>query len=433
MRIRAGAALALALAQALPVLAGPSLSRVERGRVTTMLRRVRTDVLARYYDPAFRGIPLAARFEAAERALEQAQSLSQAMTVVASVLDELGDAHTFFIPPPYATRTDYGWTFQAVGESCFVSAVRPKSDAEAKGVQPGDRLLAVDGLPLTPANQYAFRYLYYVLQPRTRVHLSVQSPGGQPRSLQIESRVRQRRLVVTLDDDGDLWDLIRESESEARKLAHRYVDEERVFVWKMPAFDLDREDVYALLDKARKRPALVLDLRGNGGGAVKTLELLAGGLFGRPVTLCRFKSREGEEPCLGRLRPGKSFDGKLVVLVDRDSASSAEILARVVQLEKRGRVVGDRTNGLVMRARRLRYEMGGDTTVFYGLSVTDADVLTGQGERLEDVGVTPDEQVRPSADDLRAGRDPVLAAALTQLGLETTPAEAGRLFPVEWE
>jgi len=91
---------------------------------------------------------------------------------------------------------------------------------------------------------------------------------------------------------------------------------------------------------------------------------------------------------IAKTRGDGGFNGKLVVLVDSDSASAAEVLARVVQLEKRGVVLGDRTSGKVMRSRFYQHEMGVDTVIVYGASVTDADIIMSDGISLEAAGVT---------------------------------------------
>jgi hypothetical protein len=46
--------------------------------------------------------------------------------------------------------------------------------------------------------------------------------------------------------------------------------------------------------------------------------------------------------------------------------------------------------------------------------------------------VTPDELIRPTADDLTEGRDPALARAAAILELNLNPATAGAMFPIEW-
>ena len=108
------------------------------------------------------------------------------------------------------------------------------------------------------------------------------------------------------------------------------------------------------------------------------------------------------------------------------------MLARLVQLEKRGTVIGDRTAGAVMRSRQTSLQTGVDSIVPYGLSVTDADVIMSDGKSLEKTGVTPDEIVIPTAKDLAAGHDPVLARAAKILAVELDAAKAGSMFPIEW-
>jgi carboxyl-terminal processing protease len=121
-----------------------------------------------------------------------------------------------------------------------------------------------------------------------------------------------------------------------------------------------------------------------------------------------------------------------VVLVDSESASSSEMLARVVQLEKRGAVVGDRTAGSVMQGTFSSHKSGLDLIFYYGVSVTSADLIMSDGKSLEHAGVVPDELLLPTPEDLAAQRDPVLSRAAALVGLNLPPERAGQIFPVEW-
>lgn len=85
-----------------------------------------------------------------------------------------------------------------------------------------------------------------------------------------------------------------------------------------------------------------------------------------------------------------------------------------------------------MEARHYEFHQGVDTQIFYGASITEADLIMADGKSLEHSGVTPDEILVPSPADLAAGRDPVLARAAGLAGVELAPNKAGQLFPIEW-
>ena len=128
-------------------------------------------------------------------------------------------------------------------------------------------------------------------------------------------------------------------------------------------------------------------------------------------------------------RPARSrFTGRLIVLVDSRSASAAEMFARIVQIEKRGEVIGDRTAGQVMTSRLFPHQAGKGWVTTYAVSITVGDVRMSDGRSLEKVGVEPDDTLLPRPSDLAAGRDPVLAEAIGRAGGHMTPEEAGRLF-----
>jgi carboxyl-terminal processing protease len=207
---------------------------------------------------------------------------------------------------------------------------------------------------------------------------------------------------------------------------------DKLLIWKMPDFAVEEGEVDLMMGKARKREALILDLRGNPGGYVKTLEWFAGYFFDKEIKIADLKGRKEMKPQKSKPHGDRQFKGKLVVLVDSKSGSAAEIFARVIQLEKRGAVIGDRTAGAVMQSRTFDHQVGMDTVIFYGVSVTNADVIMSDGKSLEGVGVTPDELLLPTAADLADKRDPLLARAAAMVGFELPHDKAGAMFPIEW-
>ena len=422
-----------ALLCALPAAARAQTIDFERDRGRNMLQSLKDDIRKNYYDANFRGIDLDARFKAADEKIKQATSVGQILAVIAQALVDFDDSHLYFIPPPKAQSTSYGWRMMLVGDKCYVAAVEPKSDAEAQGLRPGDEIYSLDGYEPTRENLWKMRYFYYSLRPRPAVRLVVIRPDGQRRELEVKSKLTQgRRLRGNIY--GDFADFEREAEQAARLGRHRFYEEvPDLFVWKMPQFDLSDKEVDDIMDRARRRKALILDLRGNGGGYIKTLARLVGNVFDRDVKIGDRKGRKEMKPDVAKTRGGGAvFKGPLVVLVDSDSGSSSELFARVVQLEKRGTVIGDRSSGKVMEAIHYPHQAGTDIMTFYGVSVTVADVIMSDGKSLEKTGVTPDELLLPAPADMAAGRDPVLARAAAVLGFKLDADKAGTLFPVEW-
>lgn len=429
--------LLLAILAALPGLPAPrtpdpQISSFDRGRVLDMLDNVSSDVKKHYYDRNFHGLDWDATVRETKEKIKAAPSLNMAMAHLAQALVSLDDSHTFFLPPTRPYVHSYGFQMQMVGGQCFVIRVRPGSDAESKGLKSGDEVLSIDGYQPERETLWKMEYRYNVLRPEPGLRLVLRDPNGQQRQVDVAAKFKQLPRVRDVTGNG-IWDLVRDMETEEHLMRPRWGEAgDDVWVLKLPIFLFDQEDVDGMMSKARKRPALILDLRGNPGGAVDTLKYLLGDTFESEVKIADRVSRKESKPEVAKSRGRNAFTGKLVVLIDSKSASAAELFARVVQLEKRGTVIGDRSSGSVMEARRYSYHLGVDTEVFFGASITESDLIMKDGKSLEHTGVVPDEIVLPAAADLAAGRDPVLSRAAAVLGSRLSPEDAGKMFPYEW-
>jgi C-terminal processing protease CtpA/Prc len=414
-------------------LAQPDLNfQRERGRA--MLKVIKDELKKEYYDPDFHGMDVEARFKTADEKIKEAESVGHVFGIIGQALLDLNDSHTFFLPPSRANRTEYGWQMQAVGDKVFVSAVKPGSDAEKKGVKVGDQVLSLHGFQPSREALWKLTYMFYALRPQPGLRVVLQSPDGQQRQSDVMANVKQGKVLLDISGGGgDFWDLWRELEEEDRLNRQRYVEvNDNLFIWKLPSFEATEQGVEDVMRKARKHEALILDLRGNPGGYVKTLEWFMGYFFDKELKIADLRGRKEMKPQTSQPHRDRNFKGKLIVLVDSRSASAAEIFARVVQLEKRGVVIGDRTAGAVMQSRAFGRLLGEGSGVIYGASITNADVIMSDGKSLERVGVTPDELLLPTAADLAAKRDPVLARAAAMAGYELPPDKAGAMFPIEW-
>lgn len=402
--------------------------RVERERGIAILRQVRADLEKHYHDSTFQGIDVRSRFAEAEQRIAAAASVVEIYGRIAEILMEFDDQHTFFVPPGLTVSVDYGFDMLAVGDTCFVSEVRPGSDAYRQGVRPGDVVLTVNGHAVTRENLWQLMYVYHFLRPQRGLRIEARAPAAPVRLLDVAARVRERKQVLDLtgsDGGADIWDLIRDAEDAQERYGSRVIDAgDGVLILKLRAFS--RVEVGDGVKALRNRKSVILDLRGNAGGSVSSLLDLLGHFFTEDVLVGTVRKRSGEE--LLRVKgKGSAFGGPLVVLVDSRSASAAEIFAHVVQATGRGTVIGDRTAGAVMRGRFTQHRLGGAVVVGYATIITDGDLVLSDGTRLEKRGVHPGTVLLPTSEDLAKERDPVLSHAALRVGVELSPERAWHL------
>jgi C-terminal processing protease CtpA/Prc len=316
------------------------------------------------------------------------------------------------------------------GDKCFVVHIDPKSDAEKVGLHVGDQLLAIGGYEITRATLWKLQYLFYQLRPQPGLEVVAVKPDNTSVKYAIAAKITGGKKVTDLTG-SDLNSYIRESEDADKKSTRQYYLNklEGVFIWKMPSFSIDPNGVDEMMGKAKKAPAMIIDMRGNSGGRVDMVVRLIGNIFDHDVKVADEKRRKETKEVIAKSRGGDAYKGKIIALIDSDSASASEVFARVLQIEKRGQVFGDRSAGAVMESRFFGREHGIDRIVFFGTSVTIADLIMTDGKSLEKVGVTPDLQLIPAGSDLAARRDVVLSKALVTLGLNVSPEAAGAMFP----
>jgi len=410
------------------------LDKYDRERGKQMVRDVAEAMHKHYYDPTYHGVDMDMHFQAAIDQVEKATNLGMVFGSIAAALDDLNDSHTFFVPPSRSTRRETGFVAQMVGDRCFITAVRPGTDAIEK-LAPGDEVLTWEGYRPVRDTMWKLDYAFNRIYARPSLHLGIRKPDGSQQLVEVATKAKEEKRVLDLTEPGsDYFQLLRDEENEDRLNRQRFVEYgEKLVIWKMPQFEMTDEETDRIMKQARGHQFLAIDLRGNPGGLVKTLQYLVGSVMDHDVTIATRKGRKpGLKPIVAKSRGSAVFPGKLIVLVDNRSASAAELFARVVQLEHRGTVLGDHSSGMVMESLFWRFSQGTDTKIFYGASITEADLLMGDGKSLEHNGVTPDEVILPTQADIAQERDPVLSRVAELAGVALDATAAGKLFPIEW-
>jgi C-terminal processing protease CtpA/Prc len=281
------AALSLVLCSATAIAQPPPISRIDRQRVQDMLRQVRDDIEKNYYDPAFRGIDLDDLFDKARTALAQAPTLNDAYAILTDTVMRFDDSHTVCVPPGRNLTVEYGWRMAMIGSQPLIVEVTRDSDASRKGLQVGDLVLAVNRFTPERDTMAAMRRYYAIIRPQKIQHVVVRKPDGQQLAVDVESKLNPARFL-------NLADLLNQFDTSEAELRHRSVAvNQDVLLWKMPAFR-DAGPVEEQIRKARGFKTLVLDMRGNGGGSVDTLNTMISWFFDREVVVATQKERKKE-------------------------------------------------------------------------------------------------------------------------------------------
>ena len=403
----------------------------DRGLAEGMLSNVKNEIKNNYYDPTFHGVDLDYVWELASQKLKTDPTRDAMMMTIASAVLTLDDSHTIFFPPSRAANINYGWQLSVIGSQCYVTAIKPKSDAEAKGLKVGDRVLTIDGVKPIRDNLWKTYYRLFAVMPVTKVTMVVLRPGEEkPRTFEIQTKISKTATEVFW---SDIWvNILRHGWDKSK--SDKYVEfGNDLLIWRMRSFDMTESAIDSMMSKARQHKSLILDLRDNGGGSVEILRRLVGHFFEKEIKISDEKKRKETKPFMSKSRGKDFFTGNLIVLIDNDSASASEVFARTIQLQNRGKIIGDRSAGAVMTSRYSNMNVGVGATLYYGMNITVADVIMPDGKSLEKNGVMPDEVMTPTGHDIAEKKDPVLTYAAKLLGVDVTPEKAGSFFPYEWD
>lgn len=360
--------------------------------------RAWTLVQDNYFDTAFRGVDWAAQRARYRPEAARAADTAALYAVLNRMCAELKESHLAAIAPRRAheiateRRVAVGIRWQLSEGQRVITDVVPGSPAAAAGVRRGWIVLTRNGAPLRDGEVFTARLGEPIRFELRDEHDQVRALSLQPQLVGFE-REEVRRL-----EEGVVY--LRFDEFKRQPL--RWLSEQ--------------------LKAQADAPAVIVDLRQNGGGNTLALNVAVAEFFSQRVNEGTLIQRNG------RARDARSlawrsadYRGRVVLLTGPYTASAAEIFAHVLQHHHRALVVGRRTAGAVIYARS--YRLPGDGS----LQVPVIDYVGLDGQRLEGRGVTPDLAVpAPAFADLRAGRDPELAAAVAAVPRAPYAAAAER-------
>jgi C-terminal processing protease CtpA/Prc len=155
-------------------------------------------------------------------------------------------------------------------------------------------------------------YFFQILSPAPAEKLALKTPSGEQREEVVRAMLRPGKVLLDISGDGndnDFWDPVRGDEEDAHHNRERISENGDALIWKMPSFFAEQSTIDSVFAKARKHQALILDLRGNPGGAIDTLKDMLGHVFDHDVRLADRVSRKDSKPEMVKAR-GPVYSGQ---------------------------------------------------------------------------------------------------------------------------
>lgn len=376
-----------------------------------------------FYDEGFNGLDWDAQLTKYEDMAASAPTSAAFSRVVAMLQGELNASHTGFkssdslwkpwkAPDNWTVKTAHlGVRFAAPdGEPGWLVhdvLCDGPADRDQSRLEPGDRLLALDGRSL-PADAPRATFLNGLMDRMIR--LQVRAPEGTEREVLIRPIDYDRARVLVREQ----WIEASRDRVEERGgggLAYVHINKMN---W--DTFYRFEREIFAI---GYGKEGMIIDVRNNEGGFTADHLL---------TILCRPRSAvtipRGGQPSYPRgYLSHLSWDKPVVVLCNQYTGSNGEIFSHAIKELGRGKLVGVPTQGAVISTPNTRILELGTLNL-----PRRAWFVASTGQDMEGNGAAPDTILWPTPGDLPAGRDPQLDAA-TDLLAQEVAAENARELP----
>jgi carboxyl-terminal processing protease len=342
------------------------------------------------------------------------QTLYQA--AITGLLQTFPDSGTFYVDPntvktsvgPSGKFEGIGATVSSQNGQIIIVAPIENTPAQRAGIKAGDAILEVDGESTSGWSQEK-AVLKIRGQAGTKVKLKIRHTDGQEVTLDIERDEIKVQSVTTQPPGGVLKD---GSGAEISDIAYIHIRE-----FSEQTTDEMKKALQDAVSSGKK--GVVLDLRNNPGGLLRTTADVADEFLDGNKTILTERDRDGSETQFKSHDGGVATQIPVVIILNRFSASGSEVLSAALHDNGRATIIGEKSfgKGTVNVSNNLKD--GGQ------LYISIAKWLTPNGTQIDGVGIRPDIPVQLSDDDIDARRDVQLFKALDVLrGTDTTPPTA---------
>lgn len=379
-----------------PIALSHTFRRNLSGEFSQMFYETWAQVEENFYDGKFHGVDWNKVKQHYEKFLPHINNRSDLRILLNDMLGELNSSHQGFSTSgsdeavPFANRTmETGIIFEN-DNPYIVKYVVKRSAADKKGINilPGDELIEVDNVKVDKSRN---RNIYFTSPSiGSEVQLAFLRNGQR-----VEVKLHpQNSISNNLHDEWFDKNQQRVDEKSNNRIAYAYM--KNMMAAELQQFLID------MTSELNQKDALILDLRYNTGGNVhdEVLQFLS------RKTYLNWKYRDGRLSTQPHFAPS---DKPIVLLINEQSLSDAEMTAAGFKALKLGTIIGNETY------RWIIFTSGVGLVDGSSVRMPSWGCYSLEGDDLEMTGVKPDITVINSFEDKLNGRDPQLDRAIEEI------------------
>lgn len=366
-----------------------------------------------YWDTTFGGVDWRAVHDKYLPLVKEAAAGKDFHRLMNQMVGEMNRSHFRVIPPENVVGLQSraldllngttGLTLRWIDNQLLVVDVEPDSGAHSAGVRKGFAVVRVgDKASAELLAEYRDRNTGFPLREEIeRVRSANAALNGPPGSNVSVTFLDGANKLLTLE-------LVRRARALSTnfQFQHRRLKENVGYI----QFNIFLGEVLTQFKEAIQEftgtKAIIIDLRGNPGGAGQLAPAMASLLSAKDGSLGSFRFRYETQPVSYKGAGDAAYKGRMLLLVDEMSASTSEVFAGGLQASKRAIVIGSRTAGAVLPSLVQSLPTGG------ALQHVISNYQTIHGTVLEGRGVLPDITAQLTRAELLADNDSVLARAI---------------------
>lgn len=391
--------------------AGPGLAQAEyrlsERNKTELFEEVWNLIDQHYYDPEMNGIDWQRLRGEYRPMIGFTRTDEEFYELIKRMVGEMRDSHTRFLTPREAAEhrqrkgTTVGLLLSRIEGRTVVEKIVPaRPGSELARIRPGMTVRTIDGEPVEKRYEEAVREIGGSSSDRALEIIAHKrmlrgEPGTRVR-IGLRDERRKRDFEVTL-----VRRTVEQRSEAIGRILPSGIGYIQVTSFRAPIADKFKK----ALEELKDTPALIIDLRYNGGGNIREVLKMAGYLinekrsFGKFIRRAEGKSQSSKSFSAGR-NGGQIYANPVVILTSKFSASGSELFSSSLQEFGRARVIGRQTCGCLLGiSKKHRFPDGSE------LHISDTGFLSPKGRIYEKTGVTPDRIVELRIEDLLNGTD----------------------------